>query len=89
MTTVLIITAKGCLDCLKVKSLIDQAGKSVNVPIIFKELDVNSEEAIEKALLYGMNSVPSFVIRGSVFNTANPSMNEITNLLTNKTNKGK
>ena len=54
------------------------------VPVTFKELNANSQEAIDKALLYGLNSVPSFVIKGKAFNTSTPDLQELIKLLKTK-----
>jgi len=77
MPTVLIITANGCPDCGRIKSLIHDAAEQAGQLITWKELDADSEEAVEKALLYGLTTVPSFVIRNKVFNTTTPSVDEI------------
>jgi len=84
MTTVLILTAKGCIDCVRVKGIIIQASVEAHVPVTFKEMDIGSPEATDKALLYGMNSVPSFVVKGKVFNTANPNLKDLVSALKSK-----
>jgi glutaredoxin len=78
------ITAEGCIDCRRAKALIAQAAVLAQEEFEIVELDYNSEEAIEKALLYSMNAVPSFVIRGKVFNVANPPLNDLIQALKTK-----
>ena len=84
MIKIPLITAKGCEDCIHVKHLIAQASLLAKETVEIVELDFNSQEAIDKALLYGMNNVPSFVIRGKVFNTNEPDLQDLVQALKTK-----
>jgi glutaredoxin len=81
MAIVTIITSRKCTDCTKVKRLIQMASVLANEPVEFEEFDSTSDQAVEKALQFGMTNVPSFVIRGKVFNTANPPMQDVISAL--------
>ena len=85
MTTILFITTPGCEDCKLAKALIVQAAVMAHEEVTFKELNYDCDEAVEKALLYGLNSVPSFVIRGKAFNRTEPPIDELIQALRSKT----
>ena len=82
MSQVYLITTKNCPKCIAMKALLRTAMVGL-VGVSVKELDSATDEAIDVAVKYGADSVPSLIVNGKVFQISGKGCNvvEIRNAL--------
>ena len=68
MKTVKMLVSSGCKDCEACKARLSRISSDVGVAISIKEMSFDSSEAIDLAIEYGLDQVPSFVVESRGFN---------------------
>ncbi len=66
--TVKMISSNECRRCHNVENRLLNIGKKIKEKIFVEKINFNLSDAIDLAIKYGLDDIPSFVILGKGFN---------------------
>lgn len=72
-----VIVAEGCKRCELVQTWLREVGRDNDITIVFEPKDCISSEAVDLAIQYNLDDVPSFVIGGKGFSGIEFSLDSI------------
>jgi len=77
MAYITIISSKKCEHCRRIKEMVTEAARIAKEPLHLIDVSSDTQAAINIALMFDFDTVPSLVINGVGFNGHNYSLEDL------------